>query len=72
VPESLDSYDLAAADHPEPAAAAFQPIPVAVQSFSETPVINVAGPEALPGLAGLESFLSAIQRARRDTLSTTA
>jgi tetratricopeptide (TPR) repeat protein len=72
MPESLDSYDLAAAEHPEAAAAASQPIPVAVQSFSETPVINVASLEALPGLTGLESFLSAIQRARRDTLSTTA
>jgi tetratricopeptide (TPR) repeat protein len=69
MPESYDSYDLRAGDHPEPAAAAFPPIPVAVQSF---PVTNVAGPVERPGLAGLESFLSAIQRARRDTLFTAA
>jgi len=56
MPDSYESYDL-----PEPAAAApSKPIPVAVQS---SPVTTHVEP---PGLAGLESFLAAIQRARRD------
>ena len=57
MPDSYESYDL-----PEPAAAApSQPIPVAVQSSPVTTHVE------RPGLAGLESFLAAIQRARRDT-----
>ena len=51
LPESFESYT---------AVAASQPPPVAVQSF---PVSNRA---EHPGLAGLESFLVSIQRARRN------
>ena len=56
IPDSIESYHL-----PEPAAAPSQPIPVAVQSSAVTTHVE------RPGLAGLESFLANIQRARRHT-----
>jgi tetratricopeptide (TPR) repeat protein len=57
LPDSFESYSEAAAS---------QPPPVAVQSF---PVSSRA---EHPGLAGLESFLVSIQRARRDVTSPNA
>ena len=57
MPETMASYDLAAAETPV-ATPASMPAAVAVQSFS---VASHADP---PALAGLESFLAAIQRAR--------
>jgi predicted Zn-dependent protease len=59
MPESIESYD--AYDQPDEAPAEPSPaIPVAVQS---SPVVTHPEPAAL---AGLESFLAAIERARHD------
>ena len=58
MPEAIDSYDVSGADAPA-AVPASMPAPVTVQSPS---VALHADP---PALAGLESFLAAIQRARR-------
>jgi tetratricopeptide (TPR) repeat protein len=66
LPETADSYAYPAVAAPEPAS---QPIPVAVQSF---PVSNPAPHPQLAALAGLESFLGSIQRARRDVSLPTA
>jgi tetratricopeptide (TPR) repeat protein len=66
MPEAFESYDLQGAGAaPEPPAPS-QPIPVAVQSSTVTTFTE------RPELAGLESFLAAIQRARRDTTFSTA
>ncbi len=61
IPETMDSY----AHYQEPAPAS-TPIPVAVQSSVVT-----MQPEP-PALAGLQSFLAAIERARRDVNVHTA
>jgi tetratricopeptide (TPR) repeat protein len=61
IPEVMESYR----SGPEPAVPAAEPIspsaPIAVQS-------SAVRLDAEPALAGLESFLAAIQRARRDVM----
>lgn len=57
MPESIETYAFPALAMPAPPS---QTVPVAVQSF---PVKTSASD---PALAGLESFLGSIQRARRD------
>jgi tetratricopeptide (TPR) repeat protein len=59
MPEAMESYELSESDPPPAIAAPSMPIPVAVQSST------VEVHADAPALAGLESFLSAIQRARR-------
>ena len=63
MPETADSYDFQAIDRPQPPS---QPVPLAVQS------LPVSTPASHPALAGLESFLGSIQRARRDARIPTA
>jgi tetratricopeptide (TPR) repeat protein len=56
LPESIENYELPPSDEMPPS----QPIPVAVQSSTVTTHAERSG------LAGLESFLAGIQRARRE------
>jgi tetratricopeptide (TPR) repeat protein len=63
LPETVESYTFPPPAAPEPPS---QPEPVAVQS------LPVSTPAPLPALAGLESFLGSIQRARRDVSLPTA
>ncbi len=63
LPEAIDAQTFPAIAAP---AAASQPAPVALQSLS----VSIPAPH--PALAGLESFLGSIQRARRNVSLPTA